>query len=272
MVSNYDNKIISMFTTGDANIYKNHLIKMDDSGEIVEQHLVDSTFDYFGFFGLIEDMTDSTYIAFGKYIDSLGIVNNNEPKAFLLKLDSLGNHIWLKSYSNTLLTISAVKAMDGGFWVCGSTSPQEYCSDGWFLNNDLFLIKTDAFGNEEGRIVFGGSCGNEFASVNEYKQDKVVLVGRLTNTENGPDDMYNGFYYSTLIEQQSNEMLLETTPMKKYLNAYNGNFVDLHYLPNDGYLIVCDNQISPQQGAGTEIVYRWKGCLMKLDMNRDRGT
>jgi hypothetical protein len=129
------------------------------------------------------------------------------------------------------------------------------------------LIKTDEFGNEEDRIIFGGSCSNEVATVYEYEEDKVVLVGRLTNEENNPDGMFAGFYYSTLTEQQPNEVLIETTIRKEYLPTYNGDFVDLHISPNQGYLIVCDNQLTAAQGSGPE--WRWMGGLLMLDSNRD---
>jgi hypothetical protein len=273
MIQNHSDQIVSTFSTfvsGDEDDVdsRNYLVKVNFNGVITEQHLIDSSLARYANIGIIEDFSDSTYVSFGWYQDSLDVIHNIEPDAFLLKIDSLGNHIWQKEYSDTYATLGVVKAMDGGFWVGANTTPLGECPDG-FYNLDFVLIKTDELGNEQDRIIFGGNCGHEIATVHEYEEDKVVLVGRLTNEDNGPGESYRGYYFTTLIEQQFNEMLLETTPMKKYLNAYNGNFTDLHYLPNDGYLIVSDNQLSPQQGAGTEIVYRWKGCLMKLDMNRD---
>ena len=82
-------------------------------------------------------------------------------------------------------------------------------------------------------------------TVHEYEEDKVMLVGRLTNEENDPNGMYAGFYYSNTIEQQPNGELIVTTIPKTYLPTNNGNFIDLHIVPNQGYLIVCDNQLSP---------------------------
>jgi hypothetical protein len=157
--------------------------------------------------------------------------------------------------------------MDGGFWLCANTPGFEDCSDGFFQNNDFILIKTDEFGIEENRITFGGSCSNEIAAIYEYEYDKVILAGRLTNEENDPDAMFAGYYYSTLIEQQPNEVLVETTARKEYLPTYNGDFVDLHVIPNVGYLIVCDNQLTTAQGSGPE--WRWMGGMLMLDANRD---
>jgi Secretion system C-terminal sorting domain len=271
MVMNNNGEIVSMFSTkqelGQLDSVRNYIVKIDPFGDLIEQHLVDSSFARYSFSGLIEDLSDSTYVAHGWYMDSLDVINNNEPDAFLLKLDSLGNHIWQKEYSDTYGTYDVIKAMDGGFWLCANTPGFEDCSDGFFQNNDFILIKTDEFGIEENRITFGGSCSNEIAAIYEYEYDKVILAGRLTNEENDPDAMFAGYYYSTLIEQQPNEVLVETTARKEYLPTYNGDFVDLHVIPNVGYLIVCDNQLTTAQGSGPE--WRWMGGMLMLDANRD---
>jgi Secretion system C-terminal sorting domain len=273
MFQNHKGELVSTFSTreetGEIDTFRDYLLTLDMFGHIVGQHLIDSSLAAYSFFGLIEDLSDSTYVAHGWYMDSLDVVNNIEPDVFLLKMDSLGNHIWQKEYAGTFGSHDVVKAMDGGFWLCATTPGFEDCSDGFFQNNDFVLIKTDEFGNEEDRITFGGSCSNEAGTVHEYEEDKVVLVGRLTNEENGLGDSFRGYYYSSLIEQQSNGNLIETTEPKQYLSTYNGHFVDLHYLPNQGYLIVSDSQLLPEQGSGGELVGRWKGCLMALDMNRD---
>ena len=214
MIQNHNGQIISMFSTyinGDEfnSESRDYLVKLNNSGEIIEQHLVDSSFSAYSFLGLIEDQSDSSFVAYGWHMDSLDVINNTEPDAFLLKMDSLGNHIWQKEYPNTFETFGAVKAMDGGFWVSANTSLLGDCSDGFFQNWDFMLIKTDQFGNEEDRIIFGGSCGNEIATVHEYEEDKVVLVGRLTNEDNSQNSMFAGYYYSTLIEQQTNQNLTQ---------------------------------------------------------------
>jgi len=271
MIKSRSGNIMSMYSTkqdiGDSYAIRNYLVEIDLFGNITEQYMVDSSFARYSFRGLIEDLSDSTYVTYGWHMDSLDVLNNTEPDAFLLKVDSLGQHIWLKEYPNTFVTFEVVKAMDGGYWVCANTPSLGDCADGFFQNWDFVLIKTDEFGNEEDRFVLGGSCGQEEATVFEYEQDRVVLVGRITNEENSPNGMFAGHYYSTLIEQQSNGTLIETTESKNYLSAYNGHFVDLHVIPNQGFLIVCDNQLSPAQGSGSD--WRWMGGLLMLDWERD---
>lgn len=272
MIQNHEGQILSTFSTGVSgdefnSESRDYLVELNISGEIIGQHLIDSSLAGYSFHGIIEDFSDSTYLAHGWFQDSSDVVNNFEPDAFMLKTDSLGNHIWQSTYTNTFSTYDVVKAVDGGFWLCAQTPSLGDCSDGFFQNSDLVLIKTDEFGNEEDRLQIGGECGKEVATVYEYEEDKVVLVGRLTNDENAPDAMYAGFYYSTLIEQQPNEILIETAVRKEYWPTNNGDFVDLHVIPNIGYLIVCNNQLTTAQGSGPD--WRWMGGLLMLDANRD---
>ena len=122
MIRNHLGNFASVFTTfvdGDLNNSetRNYLTQLNNGGEILSQHLIDSSLANYSFNGLIEDITDSTYVAYGWYMDSLDVINNTEPDAFLLKMDNLGNHIWQKTYYSTFGAFPGglVKAMDGGF-------------------------------------------------------------------------------------------------------------------------------------------------------------
>lgn len=272
MIRNHNREIISTFGTfygtGDETGQTKFLVKLDINGEITEQHQIETTPAKYAFYGLIEDPVDSTYVTYGWYQDSLDVINNTAPNAFLLKVDSLGQHLWQQEYSNTFKAVRLAKALDGGYWIIADKATGLPCSDGWFSNTDMVLIKTDAFGNEEDRMIFGGDCWKDDGMIHEYEEDRVVLVGRLTNQENDQNANFAGYYYSTLINQNVDGTLSEVTERKTYLPTYDGDFVDLHVM-DSGYLVVSDNQLKPHQGANTEYVYRWKGCLMQLDQNRD---
>jgi hypothetical protein len=273
MISDYTGQFVSIFSTfiaGDEfnSESRDYLVKLDINGEITTQNLVDSSLAKYAFYGLIEDPVDSTYVTYGWYQDSLDVINNTAPDAFLLKVDSLGQHLWQQEYSNTFKAVRLAKALDGGYWIIADKATGLACSDGWFSNTDMVLIKTDAFGNEEDRMIFGGDCWKDDGMIHEYEEDRVVLVGRLTNQENDQDANFAGYYYSTLINQNEDGTLSEISERKTYLPTYNGDFVDLHP-SDDGYMLVSDNQLLPSQGSNTSFVGRWKGCLMKLDQNRD---
>jgi hypothetical protein len=105
--------------------------------------------------------------------------------------------------------------------------------------------------------------------VYEYEEDKIILAGRITQEEGVDDDalVFYGHLYTTLVEQQSNSQLTDTTDLKEYLNTYRGNFVDFHKLSNNGYIIVSDQVFLPE--SGNDLAYRTMGSILKLNSNRD---
>ncbi len=269
MVKNHDGKIVSTFETyTDNNQKKNFLVSIDSEGEILSQRLFDTTFAGFNASGIIEDFSDSTYIVYGAHQDSLDVLNFADPNSFLLKLDSLGNTIWFKTYSNTYSAYSVFKALDGGFWLCASTIPIGECSGGWFLNTDFILIKTDEEGNEESRIVIGGQCGGERAEIYEYEEDKVILFGRNT-TEVQALSTFSGFFYTAHLEQYSNNQLSIMTDVKKYLSSYLGAFADYVALNDGTFLISGDNSISSNWTGWNGDYVRLNGFILKLTQQRD---
>lgn len=271
-IRNHDSKIVSTYSTreqgGEYDLFKDYLAFLDINGDIIEQNLFDSSQSIYAVYGLVEDPSDSTYVLYGWFVDSLGVLNHAPTRAFLLKIDSLGNHIWQKQYTSTSYAHSLKKAMDGGYWISASTPTLGDCSDGFFQNTDLVLIKTDEFGNEEDRLEMGGQCSNELATVFEYEEDKIILAGRMTSFDEGPIvGTFDGFLFTVLLEQQINSQLSDTTEFKKYLHTYRGNFVDLHALDNEGLLLVSDQVLLPE--SGENIAYRTMGSILKLDSNRD---
>lgn len=273
MVENHDHQFVSYFNTAISDDLQNseskdYLVFLDYQGEILDQYIVDTSLAAYSVNGLIEDLTDSTYISYGWYMDSLDVVNNTEPDAFLLKMDNFGNHIWQKEYPNTFGTWTVTKAMDGGFWITAWVRTLQECSTSSFMDSDLVLIKTDELGNEQDRIIMGGQCSNERASVFEYEEDKIILVGRLTlEVPINNSRPFEGYLFTTLVEQLSDESLIETGPMKQYIPTFGGNFVDFHSLDDGSFLIVNDAGFTEVNGTGPD--GKLMGCLLKLDSNRD---
>ena len=74
----------------------------------------------------------------------------------LIKTDSIGNKQWYKHYGDIRndKAYSVVETPDSGFAICGQTQ----CEGGY---KDLYLIKTDRFGNK----IWESKAGSEY---NEY--------------------------------------------------------------------------------------------------------
>jgi hypothetical protein len=271
MIMNHEGLIASTFTTfvsGDEynNENRDYLTFIAENGQIVNSYLIDSTLAAFAFYGLIEDLTDSTYVGFGWYRDSLAVVTNTAPIAFLLKMDSMGNQIWLKSYPNTLTTYDVVKAMDGGFWICATTPSLGDCGNtGSYYNIDLLLIKTDALGNTEDIVQYGGACSPEKATVHEYEEDRIVLAGYHSAPE--IDELaFEGNLYTTLIDQNNDETFSDSTSTKNYLYTLMGSFTDFLPIEDGGYFITGSSFFGSLSSIGEE---RHKGFILRLDENRD---
>ena len=267
MVLNHKNQIVSGFTNWTYTEFnhgvRDYLVKMDLDGEIVEQHLVDSTWADYIFKGIIEDFSDSTYVGYGWHRDSSDVVNGVIRRAFILKMDSLGNHIWQKNFPDVYTAFGLTKALDGGYWVESRIGVGE-CDAVNIGNTDAVVIKTDEFGNEEGRVQIGGQCGLEDAYVQEIEMDKIVVGGRVTPDVNPYADGYTywGHYYTAEVEQLPNGQLSDPTNTKNYLEStMDGRFTDLHHLEDDSYMMVGYHWTFERTRAG---------FLMKL--NSDRGS
>jgi hypothetical protein len=272
MYMNHRGKIMSTFTTGlstslsDPNT-KDYLLELDVLANVTSEILLDSTLDHYGFRGLIEDLSDSSYVLYGAYIDSLGVVNGNLPNAFLWKVDTLGNTVWLQSFGSTFLAMDVVKSIDGGYWVISYEDTGEECSDNFSINTDIHLIKTDEFGNEESRLIFGGNCADFTMKVVEYEMDKAVIAARLTNDDN-EEQPFNGYFFTSTIEQlENNGMLVESSTRITYLNNEGPcELVDFYMEVDGSYLIVGNCWFADTLA---DIGALNKGFLLKLDENRD---
>ncbi len=272
MCLNHNREVVSALTVYPVNdptgyYGVDYLTTSNLFGDIISRRIIDSSYARFRFQDIIQDVSDSAYIISGGYQDSLAVVNNDLIRGITMKIGQNGVVIWMESYDDTFMVDHVIQALDGGFWVFAESYYSTLCSDGENYNTNIILIKTDENGTEEGRIELGGECSKERASLIEFEIDKVVLVGRLTNAWNAESYVYDGYYFSSLIEQSSNGQLLETTSPKKYLNTIAGNFVDLHKTDSGNLLIVCDNYLSPAQGSGLE--YRSLGGILALNNERD---
>jgi hypothetical protein len=272
MIQNHNNQIVSFFSSFvNSDLFnwqtQDFLVTMDLQGLILDSVVFDLTLAEYNVRGVVEDYTDSTYIVYGQFRDSIDVVNNSWPISFLSKVDSTGNIIWQSEYINTSKIWSVSKARDGGFWITAE-KPNNFCSDLNFANTDVAIIKTDELGNESARIEFGGVCGDELATCYEFEDDRVIVAGRLTLDEVNIASMpWEGFFYTTIIEQQSNGSLNIVGPMKKYIPSLGGSFIDFHPLLDGSFVFVMDAAFVEE--FETSSIGRVMGSLLKLNNARD---
>ena len=107
---------------------------------------------------------------------------------YLVKTDAVGNEEWSETYGgiNDDGAYSILQTSDGGY-LLGGYSASFGNGSGDF---DLYLVKTDANGNEEWSKTFGGEGNEIIRSVFQTSDGGYILGGYTNSFGNGDMDMY----------------------------------------------------------------------------------
>ena len=149
------------FGAGEVDIW---VVKLDENG--AEQWNTTFGKQFWDYNGECQQTTDGGYII-------VGTMSRYEPLIFdlcLVKIDSEGNQLWNKTFKNKPESYDFGKSVqqmsDGGYIIAGSTIPR-----GTNTSYDIWLIKTDAQGNEQWNRIYRensswkGTCSIEPTSV-----------------------------------------------------------------------------------------------------------
>jgi hypothetical protein len=158
------------FGAGEVDIW---VVKLDENG--AEQWNTTFGKQFWDYNGECQQTTDGGYII-------VGTMSRYEPlifDLFLVKIDSEGNQLWNKTFKNKPESYDFGKSVqqmsDGGYIIAGSTIPR-----GTNTSYDIWLIKTDAQGNEQWNRIYRensswkGTCSIEPTSDGGY----IVLATR----------------------------------------------------------------------------------------------
>ena len=106
--------------------------------------------------------------------------------AWLIKTDSSGNELWNKTYggSDNGWCRTVQQTADGGYILLGS------CNYYYHVSSDVWLIKTDGFGNEQWDKAFGGT-GIDFGRVVQQTTDGgYIIIAETTSFGAGGQDVW----------------------------------------------------------------------------------
>ena len=189
------------------------------------------------------ETTDGGYIVAG-FTYSFG---EGYSDVYLLKTDSTGNEVWMKTYGGEGWDYgySVCQTQDGGYAVAGYTS-----SFGAGLK-DVYLIKTDSYGDTLWTKTIGGPKVDVGRSICETENGDLVICGFTQSEGNGEEDVY-------LIKTASNGELLWTKTYG-YSRSETGQDV---CVTNDGGLIIVGSHGTENLNTGNQDFY-----LIKTDEN-----
>jgi regulation of enolase protein 1 (concanavalin A-like superfamily) len=92
---------------------------------------------------------------------------------YLIKTDSLGDTLWTRTYGGGYDDVgySVQQTSDGGYIITGMTESFDVNS------GDVYLIKTDAFGNQFWETTFGGSFKDAGHSIQQTSDGGYIITG-----------------------------------------------------------------------------------------------
>ena len=126
----------------------------------------------------VQQTNDGGYIFTGYYNDSTGAF------ALLIKTDSLGDTLFTKTYGGSGVDrgYSVLQTIDGGYILTGTTN---FGAGGI----DIYLIKTDSFGDTLWTRAFGNT-GYEYAGSIQQTNDGGYIIGGTTHSYGNSYNIY----------------------------------------------------------------------------------
>jgi hypothetical protein len=130
----------------------------------------------------VQQTSDGGYILTGM----TGSYGDEYGDAWLIKTDPNGNKLWDKTYGGSSAdgANSVQQTSDGGYILAGATYSFGAGDD------DAWLIKTDASGNELWEKIFGGSNIDEACDVQQTSDGGYILAGMTLSYGTGQDDAW----------------------------------------------------------------------------------
>lgn len=167
----------SSFGAGNTDIY---VVKTDSLGNKIWSKTFGKNNIEHGY--SIKNTKDGNYIIAG-YTNSSGAGGYD---AYLLKIDTIGNVIWDKTYGGNDwdFAYAIVELPDSGFALCGETYTNS------LGHSDVYIFRTDKNGNLLWQKNIGGTQQDVANDLILDKDTMFVIVGKTKSFGNGKEDMY----------------------------------------------------------------------------------
>ncbi|MBB4807624.1 hypothetical protein HNP38_002930 [Chryseobacterium defluvii] len=172
--------MVGFSNSTDNDITGNHggedcwVVKLNSSGAVQWQKSFGGSSDDRGL--SIKQTSDGGYIISGSTFSIDGDVTENQGASdyWILKLDSLGNMQWQKTYGNSLEDYARDiwQTADGGYIVAGDSA------------SDIWILKLNSLGNLQWQKTLGGSGQESLKGIQETA-DNGFIISCWSNSNNG---------------------------------------------------------------------------------------
>ncbi len=211
------------------------IVKLDAAGSLQWQKSFGGK-DYDGAHDIQQTLDKGFIIAGFTYSKKSGDVTKNHGKAdeWIIKLDSIGNLEWQKTYGGERLedAYAIQQTADSGYMVAGYASSPELPN--YIGGEDYWIFKLNKDGDIEWRKTYGGTYNDEAYSLQRATDGNYIIAGRsYSNDRNVGFD--RGYGDCWIIKIDDNGTLL----WKKDLGgSYYDYAKDARSAPDGGYIIL----------------------------------
>ncbi|MCK5125106.1 MAG: T9SS type A sorting domain-containing protein [candidate division Zixibacteria bacterium] len=162
-----------------AGEYDIYVIKTDSVGTVLWDETFGDTATEYG--NDIQKTSDNGFIISG----STNSTGAGKRDLYLLKIDSVGNELWSKTYGGTSHEDghSVQELYDKGFIVCGTT-------ESFGTGTDIYLLRTDSLGDTLWTKTYGGSNGESGAEVRVTSDSGFIMIGNTGSYGTGYSSIY----------------------------------------------------------------------------------
>jgi hypothetical protein len=137
----------------------------------------------------IAKTADNGFVVVGNTFSTNGdiLLNHGESDMWMIKLDEEGNLIWEQTYGGSQFDLAqaVVQSKDGGFLITGNTKSDDKDSSLNNGENDIWVVKTNAFGDLVWEKSFGGSGLDFGLDLLENIDGSILIVGESSSTDFG---------------------------------------------------------------------------------------
>jgi len=172
--------IVAGYTYSFGNGYQVYLVKTNATGDTLWTRTYGGTGTDVGF--SVQQTQDTGYIVAG-YTDSFGAGGLD---VYLIKTNASGDTLWTRTYGGTYWDDgrSVQQTSDGGYIIAGTT--QSY----GLGHGDVYLIKTNAFGDSLWTKTYGGVADEWEYSVQQTQDGGYIVAGETYSFGAGSNDVY----------------------------------------------------------------------------------